>query len=179
MSKENNEEKILEGKNITVGICAVGAVEELFSLLHSLKKSGANLELILTPNAAQIMPLVLLQRVSSKPILWDQMELPKIYDPSHKKEKQDLFLIAPATANTVSKAACGIGDNLLTSRILSADCPVAFSISCNPHMYNNPAVQRNIKTLKEDGRIFFENPEKPNRMPPVNEIVSGIADILK
>jgi phosphopantothenoylcysteine decarboxylase/phosphopantothenate--cysteine ligase len=67
----------------------------------------------------------------------------------------DLFLVLPASANIIGKAAHGIGDDLLSSAVVAATCPVAFVPSMNMQMWNKPAVQRNVRQLTEDGYHVF------------------------
>lgn len=175
----SKNEKRLEGKNITVGICACGSPTEPFELLHALRREGAATEIIMTPNSTELLSPIMLQRETSKPVLYEQFALPKTYDRNHNREKTDLMLIAPASANTVSKVALGLADNLLTTRILSATCPVAFVLRCNPHMYEKPAVQRNIATVKEDGMLFIQSDERPSMFPDVDYIIDEAIRIIK
>lgn len=177
--KYEEHEKRLADKNITIGICACGSPTEPFDLLHALRKEGANTEVIMTPNATELLSPIMIQRETSKPVLYEQFALPKTYDQNHNREKTDLMLIAPASANTVSKVALGLADNLLTTRILSATCPVAFILRCNPHMYEKPAVQRNIATIKEDGMLFIQNDERPSMFPKIDYILDEIIRIIQ
>lgn len=177
--KHEEHEKRLEGKNITVGICACGSPTEPFDLLHALRREGANTEVIMTPNSTELLSPIMIQRETSKPVLYEQFALPKTYDRNHNREKTDLMLIAPASANTVSKVALGLADNLLTTRILSATCPVAFILRCNPHMYEKPTIQRNISTIKEDGMLFIQDDERPSMFPKIDYIIDEIIRIIK
>lgn len=103
-----------------------------------------------------------------------------MWDPDHKTSDQsDLLLIAPASANTIGKAANGIADNLLTTTILSTTAPILFANNINPMMYGKPSVQRNIQTLKEDGCIFIENDKAPNRMPSNERIFETVVKTLE
>ena len=178
MSKEKTPGR-LEGKNIKVGMCACGGVPEAFELLSALRKEGADLEIVMTPSAAKVFSPIMVQRESNKPVLIEQFELPKVFDDKHNRTKADLFLIAPASADTVNKAACGIADNLLTTNILAARCPVAYILRCNPAMYEKPVTKRHIAQMIEDGAIFLNNEDKPNKYPPINEIIDKVVDLLK
>jgi phosphopantothenoylcysteine decarboxylase / phosphopantothenate---cysteine ligase len=68
----------------------------------------------------------------------------------------DLFLVAPATAHTLGKAAAGLADNLLSTAILAARRPVVFFPAMNNRMWRQPAVQRNVRTLREDGHRVID-----------------------
>lgn len=169
----------LTGKQIAVGICACGNVGESLDFLKALKHEGAEVEIIATENAAQLISPLVLQRLSNKPVLINQFELPKVFDTDHWRKDQDLLLVAPASANTVAKAACGIADNLLTARILAARCPVAYVLRCNPMMFEKPATQRNIQTLISDGAVFLNDPEKLNKFPAVETLIDKVVELLK
>jgi len=171
-------EKRLAGKHIVVGICACGSPTEPFELLRALKKEGANVEIIMTKNATELISPLLLQRETNKPVLYEQFELPKSFDQNHH-QSPDLMLIAPASANTVSKVALGLADNLLTTRILSSQCPVAFVLRCNPFMYQKPSIQRNIKTLKEDGITFIQDENKPSSFPSIQKLIDEVVQLLQ
>jgi phosphopantothenoylcysteine decarboxylase/phosphopantothenate--cysteine ligase len=90
------------------------------------------------------------------------------------------MIVAPVSANTLGKAANGIADNLLTTNLLSTSAPIIFATHINPTMYNKCSVQRNIKTLKEDGIIFVENKEGKysSLFPSIDAIISVVEEIL-
>ena len=69
-------------------------------------------------------------------------------------EQSDLMLVAPATANIIGKVTHGIADDLVSTMIMSADCPVLFAPSMNDRMWNNPIVQENVRTLQQHGYLF-------------------------
>jgi len=170
-------EKRLAGKHIVVGICACGSPSETFELLRALRKEGATVEIIMTKNATELISPLLLQRETNKPVLFEQFELPKSFDQNHH-QTPDLMLIAPASANTVSKVALGLADNLLTTRILAAQCPVAFVLRCNPIMYGKPSIQRNINTLKADGFTFIQDENKPSNFPPIQILMEEVLKLI-
>lgn len=161
----------LEGKRITIGLTACTPVDQIPALLHALRREGAELRVTMTPNALNFIPKMPLRRAANCLVEIDQFEEPAVFDPAHRPMSDaDLIVIAPASANTIGKAANGIADNLLTVTVLSASSPVMFVPNINPKMYANAAVQRNIRQLKEDGAIFVENTDKPGRMVS-NEII--------
>jgi phosphopantothenoylcysteine decarboxylase/phosphopantothenate--cysteine ligase len=79
----------------------------------------------------------------------------------------DIFLIAPVTANTMSKMAHGMADNLLVATYLSARCPVVFAPAMDLDMYRHPSTQKNVRILQEYGDILFE--------PESGELASGLS----
>lgn len=110
--------------------------------------------------------------------------VPHIYYP---QEWAKLFVIAPATANIIGKAANGIADDFLSSCIIATNKPILFIPSMNEEMYENKATQRNLKTLKEDGHIIMEpdtgmlacGVNGKGKMPGTKEINDVIEGILE
>lgn len=170
----------LEGKIITVGLTACTPVDQIPDLLRALRKEGAELRLTMTPNTLHFIPPLPLRRAANCLVEIEQFDEPAVFDPTHKPlADADIVLIAPASANTIGKAANGIADNLLTVTVLSTTAPVMFVPNINPKMYTNAAVQRNIRTLKEDGAIFVEHPEKPGRMVSNDVILDTIRTVFQ
>lgn len=89
-------------------------------------------------------------------------------------EWADLFLILPASSNVIGKAANGIADDLLTSAIMAASCPVVFVPSMNLQMWNKPVVQRNIKLLQEDGYHVAVGPIKEGYRVSTGQYEEGL-----
>ncbi|MBR5490028.1 MAG: flavoprotein [Oscillospiraceae bacterium] len=175
--KKSERQKRLQGRMITVGVCACSAIPELFAMLQALRREGASVEIIMTPSATKLISPLMMQRESDKPVLVEQFELPKVFDKDHRRQA-DIMLIAPASANTVSKIALGICDNLLTTRVMSARCPVAVVLYCNPAMYEKKSLQRNIAQMKEDGFIFLQEADHPSRFPSTEMLVDEIIGII-
>ena len=133
---------------VTGGIAAYKAVE----LLRLLKKSGADVTVIMTESAKKFVGITTFEVLSENPVLSD------LYfdtDASVKHialaQKADLAVIAPATANTIAKLAAGLADNALTTTLLAVTCPVMVCPSMNTDMYQNIRVQRNLDILETDG----------------------------
>ncbi len=172
---------MLDGKVITIGICACSPAPKALDLIRALRKKGAEVHAILTPNAQNFVSDLLVQRETGTPIQVEQFELPKVYDTAHKQlsRQSDLLLLAPVSANTLGKAANGIGDNLLSTTVLSANSAIVAATHINPVMYANKSVQRNIKQLKEDGFIFVESDApKESLFPSVERILETVERVL-
>lgn len=172
---------MLDGKVITIGICACSPAPKALDLIRALRKKGAEVHAILTPNAQNFVSDLLVQRETGTPIQVEQFELPKVYDTAHKQlsRQSDLLLLAPVSANTLGKAANGIGDNLLSTTVLSANSAIVAATHINPMMYANKSVQRNIKQLKEDGFIFVESDApKESLFPSVERILETVERVL-
>ena len=152
------KKKILIG--ITGGIAAVKVPE----LLGHLKKRDADIDVIMTQSARKIVNPVSIEKITGHKVFTDLF--PGSFDPEDILSKRsvehvelgqqaDLFVIVPATANTIAKLAAGIADDFLTTAALAATCPMLVCPSMNVFMWNNPATQKNIETLHRYGIHTF------------------------
>ncbi|WKY46615.1 flavoprotein [Eubacteriaceae bacterium ES3] len=175
---------MLKYKTITLGITACSPAIKALDLITELRKLGACVHVIMTPNAVNFVSPLLIQREAGTPVLIEQFELPKVYDSNHQSiaAQSNLFLIAPASANILGKAANGIADNLLSSKVLSAKSPIMIATHINPAMYSKKSVQRNVTQLKEDGFIFVEHPDEnikyESLFPGVEAIIKAVVNEL-
>jgi len=148
----------MEGKNVILGITGGIAAYKAAILVRLLVKEGAQVQVVMTSTAKEFISPLTLATLSKKPILVE------FFDPENGSWNShvdlglwaDVMLIAPATANAMGKAACGIADNLLLTTYLSAKCPVFWAPAMDLDMYNHPAVQQNIETLKSFGNTIIE-----------------------
>ena len=144
----------MEQKVIGIGVCGSIAIYKICDLTSRLKKAGYIVQIIMTPAAQKLVTPLCFQAISGRHALTDQsVSADDGMDHLIGKHNFDIFLLAPATANTIAKIASGIGDNILTTTILSLKCPVYFAPAMNPDMYNNPITQKNIEILKSIGYI--------------------------
>jgi len=120
---------------------------------------GADVIPVMTPNALNFITPVTLSSISGNKTVVEQFtNQKKIYHIS-LSHSADIFLIAPASADTISKLSYGIGDNFLTTSVISATCPVLIAPAMNESMYLDPVIQKNIQRLKETGKYFFIGPK--------------------
>jgi len=179
---------MLKGKTVVVGVCGGIAAYKSVEIVSRLKKLNADVHVIMTENATKFVQPLTFRSLSHNPVLIDMFEEPKVWDIQHISlaEKADLIVVAPATANIIGKVASGIADDMLSTTIIAADCPVLFVPAMNFRMYENPVVQRNINTLTDLGYIFME-PESgqmacgtsgKGRLPSPEAIVNYINDLL-
>ncbi len=140
-------------KKIVLGISGGIAAYKAADIVSWLTKNGAAVHCMLTPNAAEFITPQVLQALSQHPVVVDEFVNGPGWGIVHIDTVQDADLLAiiPATANTIAKIAAGIADNALTSAVLAATCPLFIAPAMNTHMYQNPATQRNIQTLKDRG----------------------------
>lgn len=178
---------MLENKTILIGITGGIAAYKICTLIRLFKKSGANVRVILTPGALNFVTKLTLQTLSNNEVYVENFEIDE-YKPGHISlcDEADIFVIAPATANTISKIANGICDNLLTSTACAFAKPVLFAPAMNTNMWNNPFVQENIEKLRSKGYHIL-NPESgflacgtngTGRMAEVEDIYNQVVSII-
>lgn len=148
---------MLTGKNVLVGITGAIAAYKVCELIRLFKKNNANVKVVVTPNALNFVTKTTLESLSQNPINIEQFDI-KEYKPEHiaLTDETDIFVIAPASANTIAKMTFGICDNLLTSTFCAYKKQVIIAPCMNTNMWENPAVQENIETLKKRGIKIVE-----------------------
>lgn len=143
----------MESAHILIGLSGSIAAFKIASLVSSLTKQGYEVRVIETKHAAAFLGPLTLAALSHHDVYTDEFNganeamIPHIA----LSRWADVFLIAPADANILAKAACGIADDLLSSTILAATCPMLAAPAMNVHMFENIATQTNLKTLHERG----------------------------
>ena len=142
---------MLKGKNILLGITGGIAAYKICTLIRLYKKAGANVRVVVTPNALNFVTKLTLQTLSNNEVYVEQFNIDE-YKPEHiALTEADIFVIAPATANTISKIANGICDNLLTTTACAFNKPFLIAPAMNNNMWENQFVQENIKKLENAG----------------------------
>ena len=159
---------MLKGRKILLGVTGGIAAYKAAVIIRLLVKEGAEVKVIMTPLAKEFITPLTLATLSKNPILVD------FFDPEDGRWNShielglwaDLFLVAPATANTMGKMASGIADNLLLTTYLSARCPVFLAPAMDMDMLAHPATVSNIEKLKSFGCHIIE--------PDTGELASGL-----
>ncbi len=150
---------MLKGKNILIGVTSGIAIYKTLSLISMLRKQGANVEIIMSEEATKFINPITFETISDNKVYTDMWIHPdKVLHIDITNDK-DIFLIAPATANTIAKINSGIADNLLTTAVLASKAPVVMAISTNTLMLENPITQRNIQSLMSFGYKFIDSNE--------------------
>jgi len=159
----------LKDKNILLGITGSIAAYKAAILVRLLVKEGANVKVVMTKLAKEFITPLTMATLSKNPILVDFFDPESGQWNSHVDlgSWSDLYLIAPATANTMGKMAHGIADNLLLTTYLSAKCPVMIAPAMDLDMYQHTANLKNIEILKSYGNIIIE--------PVTGELASGLS----
>ena len=178
----------IANKNIVLGVCGGIAAYKSVELLRLLKKLGANVRVIMTEKAGEFVGPLTFEALSGETACLSLFK--KSGDASIKHidwaKASDAVVIAPATANMIGKLACGIADDALSTFMLAVTCPVGVCPSMNTHMYENRAVQRNLKTLEDDGYFVIEpgagelacGTTGPGRLPDPEDIVDRLLKML-
>lgn len=149
--------KDLKRGEIILGITGSIAAYKACDIIDGLRKVGLSIKVIMTKEAEHFITPLTLQTLSDNKVFMDMFEPVREWDPVHIRlaEIADLILIAPATANIISKIANGICDDLLTCVVAATKAKVLLAPAMNERMYKHPAVQRNIKALKGFGYKFI------------------------
>ena len=158
----------LRDKNIAIGVCGGIAAYKIAFLVRLLVKEHAHVQVLMTPEAKQFITPLTLATLSKRPVLSDYVDKHTDTWNNHVELglNTDLLIIAPATANTLSKMANGMCDNLLLATYLSARCPVMIAPAMDLDMWLHPATQANIERLSGFGHILVK--------PGSGELASGL-----
>ncbi len=161
----------MQGKKILLGITGSIAAYKSAALVRLLVKSGAEVRVVMSRSAHDFVTPLTLATLSRNPVLTEFTAGSTGEWNNHVELGlwADLFVIAPASANTLSKMAAGSCDNLLTAVYLSARCPVAVSPAMDLDMWHHAATQRNISQLSQDGVRFIA--------PRFGELASGLVGL--
>jgi len=149
---------MLRGKNILVGITGSIAAYKSAILIRSLVKEGANVKVIMTPSATEFISPLTLSTLSKNPVNLDFFNEKSGEWTSHVELGlwADLYVIAPATANSIAKFANGICEDLLAAVYLSARCPVYIAPAMDVDMYQHPTTRNNINILMKYGNFIID-----------------------
>ena len=179
---------MLKGKNVVLGISGGIAAYKIANLASKLVKNHANVHVIMTENATNFINQITFETLTGNRCIVDTFDRNFEFNVEHVSlaKLADIFMIAPATANVIGKINAGIADDMLTTTVMAATCPVIISPAMNTNMYKNPITQRNIESLKKYGYKFIEpkagrlacDDEGVGRMPEIEELYDAICDEL-
>lgn len=171
-------------------VCVTGGIAayKSASLVSALKNRGDEVQVIMTRHATEFITPLTLKTLSKRQVITDMFEEQEAEFVGHIHYGQDwdAIIVAPSTANNLGKVAGGIADDMVTSTIIASTIPVLFVPSMNTHMYENPIVQKNMKTLKEYGYHFVEpdsgmlacGVEGKGKFPKTSKIIEKLDEIL-
>ena len=174
-------------KHILLGISGGIAAYKSCELVRLLKKQGHEVSVAMSRAAAEFVTPLTFQALSGRPVLGETHQAGDGNGMAHISltREADVFLIAPASANTLAKIANGIADNLLTNLAAARKCPLAVAPAMNVEMWRNPANRRNIAQLLSDGITVFPPADGEQacgetgtgRMPEAAELADLLPDL--
>jgi len=183
---------MLKGKKIVIGITGGIAAYKIPLLIRSLKKAGAHVRVVMTDAAKEFVTPLTLSTLSGEEVIVGMF-------PANDAERvdastwhitlgqwADVMVIAPATANVITKLAHGFADNAVTTLVLAMRCPIIVSPAMDVDMWNHAATQANINTLQEMGFVVLP-PEEGDlasglsgkgRLPELSVIENAVTEVL-
>ena len=176
----------MNGREVLLGVSGGIAAYKAAALASRLVQAGARLTVVMTHAATQLVGPKTFEALSGRPVLTDMFG-PGSHPHIEPAQRAELLCVAPATANLLAKAACGLADDLLSTLLLAFDGPVIMAPAMNCHMWAKPAVQRNVAQLRADGVLFVDPKEGylscgdrgPGRMAEPEAIFDVILKNLK
>ncbi|REL24336.1 bifunctional phosphopantothenoylcysteine decarboxylase/phosphopantothenate--cysteine ligase CoaBC [Rhodohalobacter sp. SW132] len=182
---------MLSGKRIILGVTGGIAAYKSAYLLREFQKAGAEIRVTMTPSATRFVGSETFSALSRNPVAVDVFSGDQPDDDwtkhIHWGEWADLFIIAPCTANTLSKIVHGGSDNMLTATVLAARCPILICPTMDGEMYESPAVSDNLKKAAQMGYHILEPEtgylasglEAKGRLPELSEILHQADEIIE
>lgn len=178
----------LAGREVVLGVAGGVACFKAAALASLLAKQSVGVTAVLTEAATRFVGEATFAALTGRPVKT------RLFEPQHHPlgghielvTKADLVVVAPATADILGKAACGLADDLLSTLLLAAECPVLFAPAMNAAMWGKPAVQRNVRQVLEDGAGIIEpssgwlacRRDGTGRMAEPESILEAITDVL-
>ena len=176
-----------EKSRVLLAVCGGIAAYKACEVLRGLQKAGCEVRVTMTADAERFVGATTFEALSGAPVGTSLYEYPGSAIPHIElAEWADVAVVVPATANVLSKMACGIADDCLTTTLLACACPVLVAPGMNVHMWRNPATQANAATLRERG-VSFVGPDTgrlacgdvgEGKLAGVDEIVAAALALL-
>lgn len=176
----------LQNKNILVGVSGGIAAYKTCTLIRLLIKEGANVKVVMTKAATKFVNPNTFKALTKHDVAIDIFSESEQIDHINLTKNIDLFVIAPATANTIAKMACGIADNMLTTTALACGSKILIAPAMNTFMYQNPVTQENLQKLVNRGLLVVKpgngdlacGDTGPGRMAEPEELAKIIIALL-
>ncbi|HUT90533.1 MAG TPA: flavoprotein [Thermoguttaceae bacterium] len=175
----------MNGRRLVIGVTGGIAAYKTAALVSRLVQAGATVTVVMTESATRLVGPKTFEALTGRPVRTDVWG-PGAHPHIELAEEAELLCVAPATANLLAKAACGLADDLLSTLLLSFSGPIVLAPAMNSHMWNKPAVRRNVEQLRADGFLLVD-PEEGylscgavgvGRMASPDKIFQAIADTL-
>lgn len=152
---------MLSNFNVLLGVSGGIACYKACEVVSRLKKLNAGIDVVMTKHATEFVAPLTFETLSNRPVVSDMFSREREWEVEHiaLAKKADLCIIAPATANIISKLAEGIADDMLTTTYLALKCPVIIAPAMNTNMYENPVIKANLDKLRKSGVIVIDSAE--------------------
>ena len=178
----------LDGKNIVIGVTGGIAAYKVCYVVSALKKSGANVFVIMTKNATEFVRPLTYETLSGNRVIVDTFDRDFEWEVEHVSlaKKADLFLVAPCTADFAGKLSGGIADDFLSTTAMAMKCPIVLAPAMNTNMLTSAAYKANEAVLRSRGVLFIEpgsgrlacGDDGKGRLAEPDEIVRFVTDVL-
>ena len=155
----------LVGKQIVLGVTGSIAAYKAIALLRTLLREGATVQVVMTQSATKFVTPLTFEVLSGNPVSTDVFEAHQEMKHLSLSEQADAIIIAPATANCLAKSALGLGDDLLSTLLLTAQCPLILAPAMDGGMWTHPSVTEHVAKLRARGTIVVD--------PEVGPLASG------
>ncbi len=188
MTTDQTGSNPLTGYEVVLCVCGGIAAYKTAALVSKLVQEGCGVTVAMTRGGRRFVGPTTFRALTGRPVLksmWRGTD-PGALDHIRPSESADLLVVAPATANIIGKLAGGIADDLVSTLLLGADCPVLLAPAMNARMWQHPAVQRNVTFLSDNG-ILLIGPEEgrlacgtvgPGRMSEPEVLLAAIREQL-
>jgi phosphopantothenoylcysteine decarboxylase/phosphopantothenate--cysteine ligase len=176
----------MKGRELLIGVTGGIAAYKTAALVSSLVQAGADVTVVMTECATKLVGPKTFEALTNRPVRTDTFGL-GAHPHIEMAQQADVLCVAPATANLLAKAACGLADDLLSTVLLAFSGPIILAPAMNAHMWCKPAVQRNVTQLAADGFTIIDPEEGylscgdvgPGRMASPEKILQTIAATLE
>ena len=155
----------LIGKQIVLGVTGSIAAYKAVALLRTLRREGAVVDVVMTHSATKFVTPLTFEVLSGRPVLTNLFEAHQEIKHLSLPEEADAIVIAPATANCLARAALGLGDDLLSTMLLTTQCPLIVAPAMDGGMWTHPSVTEHVRTLRARGTIVVD--------PEIGPLASG------
>lgn len=178
----------LKGRNVVIGVTGGIAAYKVCYVVSALKKSGANVYVVMTKNATEFVRPLTYETLSGNRVIVDTFDRDFEWEVEHVSlaKKADLFLVAPCTADFAGKLAGGIADDFMSTTAMAMKCPIVLAPAMNTNMLTSAAYKANEEILRSRGVLFIESgsghlacgDEGKGRLAEPDEIVEFVTKVL-
>jgi phosphopantothenoylcysteine decarboxylase/phosphopantothenate--cysteine ligase len=155
------KEPTLVGTRVVLGVTGSIAAYKAVSLLRKLNREGAIVDVAMTHSATKFVTPLTFEVLSGRPVITELFESHQEMKHLSVPESADAIVVAPATANFLARAALGLGDDILSTMLLTADCPLICAPAMDGGMWTHPTVTEHVRTLRERGATVIDPEEGP------------------